>query len=109
MKTSSLQNRESKFTPKKFYEIDPWSHDCQLLSALLACMVTFLESFSPNTQNSKIFVNNHRGSVIKLFTKVIYHHSMLILSFCVIKLYYFENYRGMAVNTAVFKPYNRKG
>jgi hypothetical protein len=25
MKRSSLQNRVSKFTPKKFYEIDPWS------------------------------------------------------------------------------------
>jgi hypothetical protein len=35
---------------------------------------------------------------LKLFTAVIYHHSMVILSFCVIKLYYSENYCGMAVN-----------
>jgi hypothetical protein len=38
------------------------------------------------------------ANVIKLFTVVIYHHSMVILSFCVIKLYYPENYSGMAVN-----------
>jgi len=29
---------------------------------------------------------------------VIYYHSMVILSFCVIKLYYLGNYHGMAVN-----------
>ncbi len=38
------------------------------------------------------------ANVIKLFTMVIYHHSMVILSICVIKLYYPENYSGMAVN-----------
>jgi hypothetical protein len=38
------------------------------------------------------------ANVIKLFTAVIYHHSMVILSFYVIKLYYSENYCGMAVN-----------
>jgi hypothetical protein len=38
------------------------------------------------------------ANVIKLFTTVIYHHSIVILSFCVIKLYYPVNYRGMAVN-----------
>ncbi len=38
------------------------------------------------------------ANVIKLFTDVICHHSMVILSFCVIKLYYPENYHGMAVN-----------
>jgi hypothetical protein len=38
------------------------------------------------------------GNVIKLFTVVIYHHSMVILSFCVIKMYYPGNYNGMAVN-----------
>jgi hypothetical protein len=36
--------------------------------------------------------------VIKLFTAVIYHHSMVILSFFIIKLYYPGNYIGMAVN-----------
>jgi hypothetical protein len=34
------------------------------------------------------------ANVIKLFAAVIYHHSMVILSFCVTKLYYF----GMTVN-----------
>ncbi len=38
-----------------------------------------------------------RANVVKLFTAVIYHHSIVILSFCVIKLYYPGNYRGMAV------------
>jgi hypothetical protein len=38
------------------------------------------------------------ANAIKLFTKVIYHHSMVIMSFCVIKLYYLGNYHGMAVN-----------
>jgi hypothetical protein len=35
---------------------------------------------------------------MKLFTMVIYHHSMVIPPFCVIKLYYRGNYCGMAVN-----------
>jgi hypothetical protein len=39
-----------------------------------------------------------RANVIKLFTAVIYHHSMVIPSFCVIKLCYSENNYGMAVN-----------
>ena len=38
------------------------------------------------------------ANVIKLFTMVIYCHSMVIPSFCVIKLYYLGNYNGMAVN-----------
>ncbi len=38
------------------------------------------------------------ANVIKLFTVVIYYHSMVIPSFCVIKLYYLGNYLGMAVN-----------
>ncbi len=43
--------------------------------------------------------NKHPGAnVIELFTEVIYHHSMVIQSFCVIKLYYPENYHGIAVN-----------
>ncbi len=37
-------------------------------------------------------------NVIKLFTAVFYHHSMVIPSFCVIKLYYLGNYSEMAVN-----------
>jgi hypothetical protein len=44
------------------------------------------------------------ANVIKLFTTVIYHHSMAILSFYVLKLYYPDNYYGMAVNYLVFKP-----
>jgi hypothetical protein len=38
------------------------------------------------------------ADVIKLFTVVIHHHSMVIGSFCVIKKYYLGNYCGMAVN-----------
>jgi hypothetical protein len=38
------------------------------------------------------------ANVIKLFRAVIYHHSTLKPSFCVVKLYYLGNYCGMAVN-----------
>jgi hypothetical protein len=38
------------------------------------------------------------ANVMKLFTVVIYHHSMVILSICVVRLYYPESYSGMAVN-----------
>jgi hypothetical protein len=38
------------------------------------------------------------ANVIKLFTAAIYHCSMVILSFCVTKLYYPGNYHRMAVN-----------
>ncbi len=37
-------------------------------------------------------------NVIKLFTPVIYCHSMIILSFCGIKQHYLGNYCTMAVN-----------
>jgi hypothetical protein len=37
-------------------------------------------------------------NVIKLFTAVIYCHSMVIPSFCVIKQHYLGNYGRMAVN-----------
>jgi hypothetical protein len=36
--------------------------------------------------------------VIKLFKAVIYHHTTVIPSFCVVKLYYHRNYCGMAEN-----------
>ncbi len=35
---------------------------------------------------------------MKLFTAIIYCHTMVIPSFCVIKPYYLGNYHGMAVN-----------
>jgi hypothetical protein len=38
------------------------------------------------------------ANVIKLFTAVIYHYFMVILSFSVINLYYPGNYSGMALN-----------
>jgi hypothetical protein len=38
------------------------------------------------------------ATIIKLFTAVSYHHSMVIPSICVIKLYYLGNYCGMAIN-----------
>ncbi len=37
-------------------------------------------------------------NVIKLFTAVIYRHSMVIPSFCVIKHHYLGNYCRMVVN-----------
>ncbi len=38
------------------------------------------------------------ANVISLFTMVIYSHSMVIPSLCLIKLYYLGNYHGMTVN-----------
>ena len=38
------------------------------------------------------------ANVIKLFTVVIYRHSMAIQSFCVIMLKYLRNYLGMGAN-----------
>jgi hypothetical protein len=38
------------------------------------------------------------ANVIKLFTVVIYRHSMALLSSCVIKHYYCSKYHRMAVN-----------
>ncbi len=51
-------------------------------------------------QNTKIYsyLVTPGANVIKLFTVVTYCHSMVIPSFCVIKLYYLGNYLGMAVN-----------
>jgi hypothetical protein len=39
-----------------------------------------------------------RANVKKLFTAVIYCHSMVIPAFCVIKLFILGNYHGIAVN-----------
>ncbi len=48
---------------------------------------------------NKSFITLAPGAnVIKLFTAVSYCHSMVISSFCVIKLHYLGNYHGMAVN-----------
>jgi hypothetical protein len=44
------------------------------------------------------YIDTSGAKVIKLFTAVIYHHSMVMPSFCVIKICYPENYHGMAVN-----------
>jgi hypothetical protein len=38
------------------------------------------------------------GNLIKTFSTVIDNHSMVIVSFCVIKLHYFNNNHGMALN-----------
>jgi hypothetical protein len=47
----------------------------------------------------KRFITFDPGAkVINVFTVVIYCHSMVKLSFRVIKLYYEDNYRRMAVN-----------
>ena len=37
-------------------------------------------------------------NVIKLFTAAVYHHSMVIPSFGVVKIQYLGNFSGMAVN-----------
>jgi hypothetical protein len=46
----------------------------------------------------KLYKNKPGANVIKLFTVVIYHHSMVIPSLCVLKQHYLGNYCRMAVN-----------
>ena len=46
------------------------------------------------------------ANVKKLFAAVIYHHSMIILSFCVLKISYLSNYLGIAVTYHGKKFYN---
>jgi hypothetical protein len=46
---------------------------------------------------------------MKLFTVVIYCHSMVIPSFCVIKQHYLGNYHGMAVNNQGIKLFYNIG
>jgi hypothetical protein len=47
---------------------------------------------------AKSFITLGPGAnVIKLFTVVIYHHSVFILSFCVVKQHYLGNYCRMAI------------
>jgi hypothetical protein len=50
------------------------------------------------TEVKSFVVQTPTANVIKLFIMVIYHHSKVILLFCVIKLYYIGKYCGMAVN-----------
>ncbi len=54
---------------------------------------------SKEPMQKKIYLSMKPGAnLIKLFTTVIYQHSTVIPSFCVIKLYYLINYCGKAVN-----------
>ncbi len=55
----------------------------------------FIEAFY---KHHPLAVFQSGANVIKLFTGVIYHHSMVIPSFCVIKQHYLGNYCRMAVN-----------
>ena len=74
---------------KKFYNIGPW---CGIHK-------TSHDNLTNNLEVSRLPPSVPSGAnVIKLFTAVIYCHSMVIPSFCVIKLYYLGNYHGIAVN-----------
>jgi hypothetical protein len=54
---------------------------------------------SKELMQKKIYLSMKPGAnLIKRFTTVIYQHSTVIPSFCVIKLNYLINYCGMAVN-----------
>jgi hypothetical protein len=58
---------------------------------------TVASTQDPITTLKTFIVQTPGPNVIKLFTVVIYHHPMVIPSFCVIKLYYCGNYCGMEV------------
>ncbi len=69
---------------------------CWMLWYLWKC---FNASWSMTATCSRV----HRTSVteakvIELFTMVIYRHSMVLLSFCVMKQYYCSIYHDMAIN-----------
>ena len=69
-------------------------------------LITAVKSFitlAPGVNIIKLFFSlllklKPGANVIKLFTMVIYCCSMVMPSFCVIKLYYLGNYHGMTVN-----------
>ncbi len=50
-----------------------------------------------NYDRKTFIVQATEANAIKLFTMPIYCHSMVLLSFCVIKHYYLSNYHRMAV------------
>ncbi len=61
----------------------------------------------PSLPVFKLNLNKTTGAdVIKHFIVVIYHHSLVITSFCVTKLYYPGNYYGKTVNCHSKKFYN---
>jgi hypothetical protein len=75
-----------------------------LNTAVIYCHILTLEKEDSMVNYNSIFkplapnVND-----IKLFTVIIYCHSMVMPPFCVINLYYLVNYSGMAVSTmAIF-------
>jgi hypothetical protein len=53
--------------------------------------------YDVGTECQKYGAIYHGAYVIKLFTAIVNHHSMVILSFCGIKAYYFVNNCGTAV------------
>jgi hypothetical protein len=75
--------------------------DCLILDSFtrfLSCKVLAYWLIHKLQRKCSVVNTVPRANVIKLFTSVIYHHSMVILSFCVIKLYYPGNYHRMAVH-----------
>jgi hypothetical protein len=67
MKRSSLQKRVSKFTPKKFYEIEPW---CQHYKTLILCLQNKQECLSVGYATLMFYEKNLLGA------------SKLIFSYC---------------------------
>jgi hypothetical protein len=68
---------------------------------MLATVITIIN------YDRKTFIVQATGvNIIKLFTMVIYYHSGVMPSFCVIKLYYHGNCLGMTVNYHGLKLYN---
>ncbi len=60
MKRSSLQTRVSKFTPKKFYEFDPWL--LEFLST--ACPAMYHASFAVCQNNTKLGVFKEQKNML---------------------------------------------
>jgi hypothetical protein len=68
-------------------------------AAIICPSISTLENVDTVLNYNGIFITLATGTnAIKLFTGVIYHHSIIILPFCLFKLYYLGNRCGMAVN-----------
>jgi hypothetical protein len=71
------------------------------------CGILTLENVSIAVNYHGIFISLASGTnIIKFFNAVFYHHFMMILPFCVIKLYYFGNQCEMTANYHGRKLYN---
>ncbi len=88
---ASISDGASLLTTLAKAGIVSYDRNCSFI--VLATVITIAN------YDGHLFIVQATGpNVTKLFTAVIYCHSMVILSFCVIKQHYLGNYCGMSSN-----------